>query len=76
MPSHTQLLLGDIVTMDPAQPRAEAIGIVDGKFVAVGSEADVRAVLDAVNETRKIKGTLVPGLIDTHNHMHLSLIHI
>jgi predicted amidohydrolase YtcJ len=70
MPSHSQLLLGEIVTMDPAQPRAEAIGIVAGKIAAVGSEADVRAILGAVNETRKIKGTLVPGLIDTHNHMH------
>lgn len=70
MPSQTQLLLGDIVTMNPEQPRAEAMGVVAGKIVAVGSESNVRAILGSVSQTRKIKGTLVPGLIDTHNHMH------
>jgi predicted amidohydrolase YtcJ len=70
MTSRTQLLIGDIITMDPSQPRAEALGIESGRIVAVGSEAHVRALLGPVRETRKFQGTLVPGLIDTHNHMH------
>ena len=70
MPAHTQLLLGEIVTMDPSRPRAEAIGISHDLIVAVGNESEVRGMLGPVSDIRHIKGTLVPGLIDTHNHMH------
>ncbi len=56
--------------MDPSRPRAEAIGISIGLIVAVGDETEVRGILGAVSEIRHVKGTLVPGLIDTHNHMH------
>ena len=51
--------------MDPSRPRAEAIGISNGLIVAVGDETEVRGILGAVSEIRHVKGTLVPGLIDT-----------
>lgn len=68
------IVIGDIVTMDPARPRAQAFAVRDGRIVAVGSEADARAALGPgpVREWRAPRpgSTVVPGLIDTHNHMH------
>ena len=40
----TVLLNGKIVTLDPASPAAEALAVRDGKIVAVGSSADIRAL--------------------------------
>ena len=73
MPHGDALLVhGDIVTMDPACPRAEAMAVRAGRIVAVGSAAAARAALGAApaRELRYPQGTVVPGLIDTHNHMH------
>lgn len=66
------LVLGDIVTMDPARPRAGAMAVQAGRIVAVGPADQVRAVLGAApaRTLRYERGTVVPGLIDTHNHMH------
>jgi predicted amidohydrolase YtcJ len=66
------LIHGDIITMNPNLPRAEAMAVRSGRIVAVGDAAQARAALGggAVRELRYGHGTLVPGLIDTHNHMH------
>jgi predicted amidohydrolase YtcJ len=56
-------------TMDAALPRGEALAVKDGRFLAVGSSADVRNLASA--RTRVIdaqKMTIVPGFIDTHCH--------
>ncbi len=58
-----------VLTQDAALPRAEAVAIKDGRFLAVGSNADVRNVATA--RTRVIDAarmTVVPGFIDTHCH--------
>ncbi|NLH50760.1 MAG: amidohydrolase [Myxococcales bacterium] len=60
---------GDLVTLDPAQPVAEAVAIRDGRIAAVGSEADCRRALDGDYETVDLRGAaLLPGFIDTHLH--------
>jgi len=65
------LVSGDICTMDPQRPRAAALGVRGGRIVAVGDLAEVRDALGHVDEHRHFDtGTVVPGLIDTHNHMH------
>jgi hypothetical protein len=33
-----------VITMDAAQPRAEAFAVKDGRFLAIGSTADIRNV--------------------------------
>ncbi|MEN9419063.1 MAG: hypothetical protein RI988_2683 [Pseudomonadota bacterium] len=67
----TLMVTGDIVTMDPERPRAQALGVRAGRIVAVGTPAEVREALGRVDAHRDFAhGTLVPGLIDTHNHMH------
>jgi len=58
-----------VLTSDPAMPRAQAFAVRDGRFLAVGSTADVRNLAGA--GTRVIDAarmTVVPGFIDTHNH--------
>ncbi len=58
-----------IHTVDAAQPRAEAVAIARGRFLAVGSNNDVLAL--ATGRTKKIdleRKTVVPGFIDAHTH--------
>lgn len=69
------LVTGDIVTMDPARPRAEALAVQGGRIVAVGTREEARAALGAApRELHYGEGTVVPGLIDTHNHMQWTAI--
>jgi predicted amidohydrolase YtcJ len=60
---------GIVYTSDSSQPRAEAFAVKNGRFVAVGSSADVRNL--ATRRTRVIDAermTITPGFIDTHCH--------
>lgn len=69
-----QLFLGaDIVTLDPARPRATALAIADGRILEVGGETECRRALEAaglttVEEIDAGGACLVPGFIDTHLH--------
>jgi predicted amidohydrolase YtcJ len=60
---------GKVLTSDPALPRAEAFAVKNGRFVAVGSNADIRNL--AARRTQVIDAqrmTVTPGFIDTHSH--------
>jgi predicted amidohydrolase YtcJ len=58
-----------IITVDPQQPRAEAFAIKNGRFLAVGSNPDVRNLIRRGTPIWDAKGAaIVPGFIDTHNH--------
>ncbi|WP_288253066.1 amidohydrolase [uncultured Hydrogenophaga sp.] len=76
MATQEQLLVtGDIVTMDPARPRAQAFAVQGRRIVAVGTRDEARAALGpAPRELHYGEGTVVPGLIDTHNHMQWTAI--
>jgi predicted amidohydrolase YtcJ len=59
-----------IHTVDDTNPAATAVAIRDGRFVAVGSDAEIRALAGARTRVEDLGGaTVVPGLIDAHNHM-------
>ncbi|OLC49211.1 MAG: amidohydrolase [Acidobacteria bacterium 13_1_40CM_65_14] len=60
---------GNVLTSETAQPRAEAFAVKNGRFVAVGSNADVRNL--ATRRTQVIDAermTVTPGFIDAHSH--------
>jgi predicted amidohydrolase YtcJ len=58
-----------IRTLDPARPWATAVALRAGTIVAVGDDAEVRAVCDGRTETIDGRGlALVPGLVDAHQH--------
>ncbi|MBN9425927.1 MAG: amidohydrolase [Burkholderiales bacterium] len=64
------VVTGNIITMDPGRPRAEAMAIIDGRIAHVGSLADAQAAAGAQAEQHRFDGgAIIPGLIDTHNHM-------
>lgn len=61
---------GDILTMNDAQPVAEALAMRQGKILAVGSRAAVASAAGADAEIRSLNGkTLLPGFIDSHGHI-------
>ena len=67
---------GDIVTINDAQPTAEALAVKDGKILAVGTRADVeQAHKGASTRVVDLAGkTLLPAFIDGHSHYFNSLL--
>jgi predicted amidohydrolase YtcJ len=65
-----RIVLGRVLTLDPAQPEAEAIGIAGGRIVAVGRRA---LVLERRGPSTEIvdvgTGLVTPGLVDAHAHL-------
>jgi len=58
-----------IYTVEPGSPRAEACAIQGGRFVAVGSNAEVRALIGKGTQVFDAQQmTVVPGFVDCHNH--------
>ena len=58
-----------VLTQDSALPRAEAFAVKDGRFLAVGSNADIRNLATArtpVTDAERM--TVLPGFIDCHCH--------
>ncbi|HLY18279.1 MAG TPA: amidohydrolase [Bryobacteraceae bacterium] len=59
----------NVMTVDAAEPRAQAVAIAGGRFLAVGSNDDVRHLAKAGVKQIDIGGhTIVPGFIDAHSH--------
>ena len=60
---------GNIHTMDPAMPRAQAVAISGGRFFAVGTNDEI-ANLPSAGVTKIDLGgkTVLPGFIDAHLH--------
>src|SRR5438128_5323248 len=61
---------GLVSTLDRSNPSATAVAIRDGKFLRVGTEADVMPLAGAATRMIDLKGRRVlPGLIDNHLHI-------
>ncbi|MEN3746208.1 amidohydrolase [Sphingomonas sp. HF-S3] len=59
-----------VTTLDRANPSADAVAMRGGKFLAVGSEAQVRAAVRPGATRIDARGRrLIPGLIDSHIHV-------
>jgi len=58
-----------VYTVDTRIPRAEAFAVTNSRFIAVGTNDEIRSL--AGQDTRTIDAkqmTVVPGFIDCHNH--------
>lgn len=61
---------GNLITLDPRQPRVTAMAVRDGKILLVGDDRAVSAT--ALPQTRRIDlagTTVTPGFIDSHIHL-------
>lgn len=61
---------GAVLTMNDAQPRAEAVAVADGKILAVGTVDEVMKLKGAATEVIDLQGhALIPGFFDAHGHV-------
>lgn len=60
---------GGVRTLDPARPLAPAFAVRGRQVLAVGSETEVRHVAGNDAEVVRLRGTVVPGLVDAHGHI-------
>ena len=69
MPAADLVINGTVLTVDDAQPTAEALAVSDGRIVAVGSRADVASWIGPETQTLDIgDGCVMPGLVEAHGH--------
>ena len=69
-PADLVLKGGNIATMNPKQPNAEAVAVKDGKILYVGSAKGVQAHVGNNTEVIDLEGKYVtPGFIESHNHV-------
>jgi len=60
---------GNFWTVDARPPRAQAVAISDGRFLAVGSNEEVLALASGRAKKLDLGGnTVLPGFIDAHTH--------
>ena len=65
---------GPILTMEDTQKEVAAIAVKDGKIIQVGTDKAVGAHNGEQTKMIDLKGkTLLPGFIDAHSHIGLSL---
>lgn len=67
----------EIITMDPSKPRADAVAVVNGRILAVGTREEVGKIVG--NQNVRLDKTfndkvIVPGFIAQHDHPVLAAL--
>src|ERR1700721_2879393 len=69
MPAADLVIQGTVLTVDDAQPTAEALAVADGGIVAVGTRADVDGWIGPATQTLDLgDGCVMPGFVEAHGH--------
>ncbi|MFO0994769.1 MAG: hypothetical protein U1E67_22880 [Hyphomicrobiales bacterium] len=76
-PTATVFTARDIVTLDPAKPSAQAVAVVNGRILSVGTMEEVTAILG--NQPYTFDRTfsdhvIVPGFVAQHDHPVLAAL--
>lgn len=59
-----------VITLDPAQPRAEAMALIEDKILVLGKDETIRALASKDTELHDLQGQVViPGFNDSHMHL-------
>ena len=67
--AETVLYNGNVLTVGGPRPRAQGLAIAGGRFLAVGTSAEVLALATPRTVRVNLGGrTVVPGFIDAHTH--------
>ena len=68
-PADLVLLNATVHTVDARRPRAEAVAVRDNRIVAVGTSAELRALVGPHSRVMDLRGrVVVPGFDDAHAH--------
>lgn len=84
MPKTADLIIANakVLTMDPAQPQAEAVAVLDGRILAAGNWDEIGKLVGPKTRHIDAQGrTVMPGINESHIHIfggsaeldHLSL---
>jgi predicted amidohydrolase YtcJ len=64
------LFNGKITTLDRERPQAQAVAVREGRFQAVGDEAEIMGLAGPDTKRIDLNGRrVIPGLIDSHMHV-------
>ncbi|MFK7878123.1 amidohydrolase [Roseobacter sp.] len=77
LPTVTVYTAREIVTLDPAKPTAEAVAVVNGRILLVGSLEDIKGILKGQRytvDTTFADHVIVPGFIAQHDHPLLAAL--
>ena len=70
MQADLALINGNIITINPSRPQAQAVAIKNSRIIKVGENAEIESLIKKSTKVVDLNGkTVVPGLIDTHIHM-------
>ena len=65
----TRILVGDVVTMDPALPRAGAVAFEGDRILAVGQREEVLRMAGPDTRLHDLGArTILPGFVEAHGH--------
>ena len=68
-PADVVLTNGNVVTMDPVLPQAEAVSIIGDRIAAVGASSEIERFVGPGTRVIDLAGRLVvPGFIEGHGH--------
>jgi predicted amidohydrolase YtcJ len=60
---------GNVITVDPLNPRAQAVAVKFGRILAVGRNDEMEPLIGRDTRVTDVAGkTVIPGLIDAHCH--------
>ncbi|MDO3637173.1 amidohydrolase [Mycolicibacterium arseniciresistens] len=69
MPAADLVITGNVLTVNPVQPTAEALAVSGGRIAAVGDRAEIDAWIGPDTEVVDIgSGCVMPGLVEAHGH--------
>ncbi len=64
------LLEGEVLTMNPDQPKAQAVAVRGNKIIQVGTNESISKLIGKNTNVIRLEGkTVLPGFIDTHIHV-------
>jgi len=68
----TLIVNAEIVTVNDAQPSADAMAVRGDRIIAIGSEAEVRQAIPGYERFFDLEGqTIVPGFFESHDHLYM-----
>jgi hypothetical protein len=66
---------GNILTLNPCHPKAEALAVGDGKIITVGRNEEIQELFGDRGKSVDLRGkTVLPGFIDSHVHFMATAI--